>query len=562
MSSQFLFEKGVQEVVPYNAQFHFPSQATRTKKTTIKLPPKTAKSPYNVNDIIRFEFPASGYLNPLSVMWELDVYLLSVNNGANWRIQNNISSVVNRAVIKYGSLVLEDIRNYNLLCRLLTELGVGKDYSESFGHLSNIGSANTRAIAMKEAYTSNRPARFLTPLMFGLFQQRKLIPLKWMSSQLIIELYIENAVEKFVIADNLNGGNFQVEQNVTSPTFNIGNTNLIYDLYEFDASYDEAFMEGLQSQGIPLQLTSWHNYTYGVSGTVINAQIQERARSVKMALACLVAQNPDIVSDYHTTFSVQSPALVTQTGTALTFVADSGVTAAAAPNVFGAIIDNPTVNPGLLLSYQYRIGGAYYPAQEVQVHRTNVLIDKPYGHEAMFELQKALDTVGAYQSGSQFLAINWCNPWQQSLKNITSTPAAGTAALLPNLFSNNRDIGILEKQGTVSKYAFSTVTNATASVAGFGAINKEDITATYGSEALDKTRSFQYSNPTAAFAVDLETSNGMEIAGINAEEQSDILLSMKFDSPIGATANTQLQVYTSYDMLLIFRPNNQVEKIS
>jgi len=557
MSSQFLFDKGVQEVVPYNAQFHFPSQATRTKKTTIKLPPKTAKNPYTLNDIIRFEFPASGYLNPLSVMWELDCYLISGNNPANYRIQNNISSVVSRAVIKYGSLVLEDIRNYNLLCRVLTDVGVGQDFAQSMGFLSNIGNHQSRANNMRDALSASNPARFLTPLLFGIFQQRKLIPLKWMSSQLIIELYLESSINNFLIADTFDRGSYDVTAGLITPSptsFNIGNTVLIYDLYEFDASYDEAFMEGLQSQGIPLQMTSWHNYTYGVSGTVLNAQIQERARSVKMAMAVLTAQNSDIVSDSHATFSAQSPVLLTSAAGVISAVANSGIDTTASMNTL-AETATTTNSAGLLLSYQYRIGGAYYPAQEVEVHRTQRYTDRCFGREALFELQKALDTVGSYQSGSHFNSLNWCNPVQQCIRRIDG---AGGNAITPNLSSHNRDVSDIEKIAAQSKYSYAVAPIAT----GPAALTLNMVNDTYAKDTLDKGRSYQQSGSTCVFAVDLETSNGMEIAGINAEEQSDILLSMKFDPLTNAQAQVQLQVFTSFDMLLIFRPNNQVEKIS
>lgn len=560
MSSQFLFDKGVQEVVPYNAQFHFPSQATRTKKTTIKLPPKTAKNPYGLNDIIRFEFPASGYLNPLSVMWELDVWI-STNATMNWRIQNNISSCINRAVIKYGSLVIEDIRNYGLLCRLLTEIGVGRDYYDSVGHLSNIGSSFTRANCLKGATSASQATRFLTPLLFGIFQQRKLVPLKWMSSQLIIELYISSTASEFLIADNVDAA-LVTQANRLAPSltsFNISNTNLIYDIYEFDASYDEAFMEGLQTQGIPIQMTSWHNYTYPVSGTVVNAQIQERARSVKMAMACLTAASSNFVSDAHATFSMQSPALVTLNGNALSFVAGSGNDSAFNPLSFVSTVNS--ANPGLVTSYQFRIGGAYYPAQEVQVHTPNLLVDRNEGQEALFELQKALDTVGAYQTGTGFTNLTWCNSFQQSARNIAG---GGGGAIVPNLFSHNRDMSEPCKAGVHSRYTSDVATTQVAA----NAITLAQIESANIGQHLDRRTGYQQSNPCAVFAVDLETSNGMEIAGINAEEQSDILLSMKFDPVSGtpggsaAISQVQLNVYTSFDMLLVFRPNNQVEKIS
>ena len=63
-ASTFLFHPLMNEVVPYNAVYDFPSQATRSTKRTIKITPKNSASSYVSGSTIRFEFPASGYLNP------------------------------------------------------------------------------------------------------------------------------------------------------------------------------------------------------------------------------------------------------------------------------------------------------------------------------------------------------------------------------------------------------------------------------------------------------------------------------------------------------------------
>jgi hypothetical protein len=62
-----------------------------------------------------------------------------------------------------------------------------------------------------------------------------------------------------------------------------------------------------------------------------------------------------------------------------------------------------------------------------------------------------------------------------------------------------------------------------------------------------------------AMSTDLETSNGVEISGLNAEEQSDIALIANWAAPQGginsaaggATAvNTNLEVYSYYDAMV------------
>ena len=62
-----------------------------------------------------------------------------------------------------------------------------------------------------------------------------------------------------------------------------------------------------------------------------------------------------------------------------------------------------------------------------------------------------------------------------------------------------------------------------------------------------------------AMAIDLETSNGMEISGLNAEEQSDISLIATYSGP--QNLNYSIEVYAYYDAMIILRENNVIELI-
>jgi hypothetical protein len=77
-----------------------------------------------------------------------------------------------------------------------------------------------------------------------------------------------------------------------------------------------------------------------------------------------------------------------------------------------------------------------------------------------------------------------------------------------------------------------------------------------------------------AMAIDLETSNGVEISGLNAEEQSDIALIANWksgqQSGLTTTINgnvitggvpTALEVYSYYDAMIVLRENNVLELI-
>lgn len=62
-----------------------------------------------------------------------------------------------------------------------------------------------------------------------------------------------------------------------------------------------------------------------------------------------------------------------------------------------------------------------------------------------------------------------------------------------------------------------------------------------------------------AAAIDLETSNGVEISGLNAEEQSDIAFIANYST--GQTSGYNVETYSYYDAMIILRENNVLELI-
>ena len=83
---------------------------------------------------------------------------------------------------------------------------------------------------------------------------------------------------------------------------------------------------------------------------------------------------------------------------------------------------------------------------------------------------------------------------------------------------------------------------------------------------ITATNSFVATSGSNCFgmAIDLETSNGMEISGLNAEEQSDIALLAQWASSqqtgLDDTASS-IEVYSYYDAMIVLRENNVLELI-
>lgn len=62
-----------------------------------------------------------------------------------------------------------------------------------------------------------------------------------------------------------------------------------------------------------------------------------------------------------------------------------------------------------------------------------------------------------------------------------------------------------------------------------------------------------------AMAIDLETSNGLEISGLNAEEQSDISLIARYSD--SQEPGFIFDVFTYIDAMIVLRENNVLELI-
>ena len=288
MASHYKWYPGSEEVViPWNARYSFPSQANKAIKLTPRIPPKNG-STFASGQVIRVEFPAQGYVNPANTTLEFDVCLTgwSSSTAEITRFQNNIQSIFSRVRLLYGATPLEDMINYNVIVRALTEwtgtgqqgvvdqsciadgiggvsVGVSGSSSGTAGFV--FGLVNTRKTLLQGIDTSVQGTsqvafkngsgpgvvpntysfsgattsgsnsctrRYQISFALGLFTQDKLIPTKFMASQLAIELSLENP-DACIFTQP--GGTTTATS--LAPNYSVGNINLIPEILEFDASY-------------------------------------------------------------------------------------------------------------------------------------------------------------------------------------------------------------------------------------------------------------------------------------------------------------------------------------
>lgn len=494
----------------------------------------------------------------------------------------------------YGSLVIEDISDYNVIVRMLTEAagtntggvvdqtavseGIGgfkntswnwndaAKVNKSSGSLA-MGPQNVRLLDIQSgsfdsggmnelphtAVNSTKDnvvyRRYQVQVALGFFQQGKLIPLKWMASQLTLEIELASFAQ--ACAADVNGG---TPTNIQNAAFQLDNITFNAQLLEFDGSYDAAFLEGLRGEGVPIKFASWDRFYHTPSpSTSQTIMIPERNRSLKAIFAVMlpppqvayrstgsgvdvtalpaVGAGPQTQSDGSTieanadgTYTVTSVDGETETitknekkGMRSMYGVDSHAFLQSSAGLDNACL-GPSDEPfgtytGWCKSFQFRIGGKYYPAQPVDCGQ----IASNGAAEAYTEFAKALNIVGDYRLSTAITPNRWC------------------------MTNNNGD-----RRHTVSSFWDYP------GVCRFGGENNNDVENRVISRFHDGPSCF-------VIAADLETSNGGEISGMNGEEQNDISLNIQYSDP--QDPQCQMLIFVYYDVLMILRENNLVELI-
>lgn len=370
-------------VVPWNATFEYPSQANKTTKSTPRIVPKNG-STYAPGDEIRIELPAQGYLNPGNTTLTFDVdltYTPVAADGSIIRFQDNIQSLFQRVRLMYGSTPLEDIVDYNLIVRKMTQWtasstfdqgsicdGIAEEVLSTDGGFGNqptlVGpvpgrlkyiqgisfqTPNTVSGADKQPQLASRgfgvvpggtnatgftnvecksTRRYTVQLALGIMQQGKYLPIKYMASQLAILINLAPAKDCIIWqkGKTITAGAWANAFNSTPPNYAVKNVALLPEILEFDSSYDSSFIQGLK-KGVPIKFSTWDTFRYSVAaGTAATFQVPERHRSVKSIFALQVRAQTDFDYDSGASFYTSN------TGSA----------------------------GSSLIEFQYRIGGRYF----------------------------------------------------------------------------------------------------------------------------------------------------------------------------------------------------------
>ncbi|TPX56479.1 hypothetical protein SpCBS45565_g08398 [Spizellomyces sp. 'palustris'] len=296
MADHFRFYPNAEDTItPWNARYQYPSQSNAARKVTPRIPPVNGMVfGANYGKYIKVQFPAQGYVNPTNTTLTFDVTLTGFSNPSadeQVRFQNNIQSIFKRVKWMYGSTPGEDIDDYNVMVRNLTEWTASNAYGTMDSTSINEGiggvvvgrtlTAGTPPVQSGAALVNARQAyiqgidntddalgfggvpnrynhslltatygtnactrRYQVSLMLGLLTQEKLIPTKFMASQLSIEIELASPEECIFLpyAGTTTG--------LAPPTYLVHNVQLIPEIINFDPSYDEMFIRGLSQGGV------------------------------------------------------------------------------------------------------------------------------------------------------------------------------------------------------------------------------------------------------------------------------------------------------------------------
>jgi|WetSurMetagenome_2_1015567.scaffolds.fasta_scaffold00451_21 hypothetical protein len=528
MAQMYSFQQDIEEVIPWNASYPNPAQASPGWKSVVKFPPKngsnfTSKA---LGTPIRIELPAQGYLDPNKTVLEFDIRICKstadLGSGGtssylrNCRFQNNIQSVFSRATEYYGSMVINDEYSYNVRNRVFTEaLGTSTNcYADQSAITDGIGGTrvvyddnaayttivntrnhgiqsfnpNTTAVvaattatvstsgikqlAASSLYTGYR--RYCVKLTTGLFSQGKLIPLQWLASQLAIELNLA-PFESCVTADTWYDANQYYE---------IANVNLIATILNFDDRYEAGFVAGLEQGGIPIKMTSWDFFQYSsLVGSSVQQQLPERHRSLKAIFTVLLP-----------------PA---QIGAGATTVKGAPIDSHAMLQSSTGYSNGVVTDNSYLINYQFRVGQRYFPSQPVTCGDTSY---SNGAAEAYIELAKALNILGDTRLSTAVTPSRWCR---------------------------------FKDPNYAMSYAYDWVG------------------AEYGGGAVQGIG--QYGPSFFVFATSFETSDGSEVSGINGEEQNDIFMTAVWNA--AQSSSCRLETFVAYDSLLIIEADNRVKLV-
>ena len=356
-------------------------------------------------------------------------------------------------------------------------------------------------------FTKGNPSRrYQVHLMLGLFQQQKLMPLKYMASQLHVEIELEQAKACIYYRPSVTwttqpAGVTGLGTPGSPPTYKLKNVCLVAQTYEYGSLYDAYIIKQIVDTGIPIKFSTFNSYRFTHSGSpFVSLQIPERSKSVKTIFA-VQRREPE-------TFDTDSGACFFDSATG---------------QVDGA---------STLQDYQFKIRGKYYPEEPVKCSTIVGGVVPNSGSEAFVELKKSLHIIGNYSISTENNTLSWALPAGNNDHQLGLTHN-----ILPEY---DYDHEVLRFKHT-----------------GAPILNVKKYPGEDGNMGGPITGSMASS--MFCMSVNLETAQGLDVTGLDALNASTIELIARYARP--QQSGFVFNVFTYIDCLFILKDNNEVQII-
>ena len=269
---------------------------------------KTVGRPGNV---LRFKFPREGLLIPNSLSFFFTLMIDHTNAGGRVLYTvSDIRNVFSRAVLSYGrTTILEDVQEYGVLCRvseMYQKNAVRTFTTEGYmsGTQCQLVSTTTEQTSLYQRGTlrgyyhnisgvnsttaGQVPKRYKTEVNLGLFKQNKPIPLMFMNEELMLELTLASAANRFAFS---NAAAYNFGDSIAG--FQVGRPTLRFRVYYPTLQLKNQIFNQMSTNNYILQ---WQSFQYQrfplpITQTQHRLTVNCSAKRLKYAIAVIRNDN-------------------------------------------------------------------------------------------------------------------------------------------------------------------------------------------------------------------------------------------------------------------------------
>lgn len=501
---------------------------------------------------ISITLPSQGYLNPLESYLRFDLGITS--KGANVvcvapRILNNVHTMFRRLRVLYGSLVIEDIQLYGALVRTLTNVAVEKEYQDGVGGIiEGMGSDATRGHLFAGDLRGSPTASGANGVS-GATGDEGTLSSEWTSTTAAAADPIAGATTTWSLPV---GGRSALLKSVTVTTSSA-----------FKHTFTIQLASGLLTQQklIPLKWLA--------NQLTFELELEEPSMFLVTGISSLIPTSNG--SGLATTGPALDENIIPpkylpgadQTGATYTSTTDS-----ADKTPLGYFLDN-IYYVAEILEFDSTYDAAFF--QGMATGGVPLKFSSWHTHQHILNGSNTIVTIQerARSVKSAFSIIRSRN--DQTASTFLSDPYwcyAGTATSSTTYWSE-AGAGIDEFQWRIGGRYFPSQPVKCTNGGAEPLMELQKALNLLGDYSLATPISVHnWYAPRGLFTIagEFESTNGLEMSGINAEELADLALSIKLNTAASFSNNTDLAkmyltTFVHYDSLLIIRPNNVVELV-